>query len=77
MENNGLLPECVFIVGFDIECCVLMTAADLFENGIRPIVLTKYCGASGGEEAEPDCYIGCQGSLRRCGFCRGCGSDQL
>lgn len=51
-ENNGSLPECIFIVGFDLDCCVLMTAADLFENGIRPIVLTKYCGASGGEEAR-------------------------
>ncbi len=50
--NEGKLPECVFIVGFDIECCVLMTAVDLFEHGIRPIVLTQYCGASGGEEAR-------------------------
>lgn len=51
-ENSGELPECVYIVGFDLDCCVLMTAAQLFENGIRPIVLTKYCGASGGEEAR-------------------------
>lgn len=51
-ENDGVLPQCVYIVGFDLDCCVLMTAADLFENGIRPIVLTKYCGASGGEEAR-------------------------
>ena len=51
-ENGGDLPECVYIVGFDLDCCVLMTAAQLFENGIRPIVLTKYCGASGDEEAR-------------------------
>lgn len=51
-ENGGDLPECVYVVGFDLDCCVLMTAAQLFENGIRPIVLTKYCGASGGEEAR-------------------------
>ncbi|MBR4864766.1 MAG: CinA family protein [Oscillospiraceae bacterium] len=28
-----------------------MTAADLFEHGIRPLVLTTYCGGSGGDEA--------------------------
>lgn len=51
-ENGGELPECVFVAGVDTECCVLMTAADLFEAGIRPVVLTGYCGASGGEEAH-------------------------
>jgi len=51
-ENGGSVPECVFIAGFDTECCVLMTAADFFEAGIRPIVLTQYCGASGGDEAQ-------------------------
>ncbi len=39
---------CVFVVGVDTECCVLSTAIDLFELGIRPIVLTKYCGSSSG-----------------------------
>ncbi len=48
-ENGGELPECVFLVGVDTECCVLMTAADLFEAGIRPVVLTHYCGSSGGD----------------------------
>lgn len=48
-ENGGELPESVFLVGVDTECCVLMTAADLFEEGIRPVVLTYYCGSSGGE----------------------------
>ena len=51
-ENNGQLPESVFIVGFDTDCCVLMTAVDLFESGIRPIVLTQYCGVSGGQKAQ-------------------------
>ena len=37
--NDGTLPECVYIVGVDTECCVLATATDLFEIGIRPIVL--------------------------------------
>lgn len=50
-ENGGILPECVFISGFDLERDVLKTACDFFENGIRPIVLTGYCGTSGGEES--------------------------
>lgn len=48
-ENGGELPGHVFLVGMDTECCVLATATDLFEAGVRPIVLTLYCGASGGE----------------------------
>ena len=28
------------------------TALDLFEQGIRPIVLTRYCGSSGGSAVE-------------------------
>lgn len=48
-ENGGELPGHVFLVGMDTECCVLATATDLFEAGVRPIALTLYCGASGGE----------------------------
>ncbi|MBQ8893515.1 MAG: nicotinamide-nucleotide amidohydrolase family protein [Clostridia bacterium] len=51
-ENGGSLPEHLFIAGVDTECCVLATATDLFEAGIRPLVLAQYCGASGGEEAH-------------------------
>lgn len=47
--GGGQLPEHVFLAGMDTECCVLATAADLFEAGVRPIVLTACCGASGGE----------------------------
>lgn len=46
--GDGQLPECVFVVGVDTECCVLATATDIFELGIRPIVLNKYCGSSSG-----------------------------
>ena len=46
--GGGVLPECVYVVGVDTECCVLATATDLFEFGIRPIVLESYCGASNG-----------------------------
>ncbi len=51
-ENGGNEPECVFVCGVDTECCVLMTAADLFEAGIRPVVLTYYCGSSSGEKSH-------------------------
>lgn len=51
-ENGGELPECIFITGVDTECCVLATATDLFEVGIRPIVLSYYCASSGGENAH-------------------------
>lgn len=49
-KNNGETPEQVFLCGVDTECCVLSTATDLFEAGIRPVVLSYYCGSSGGEE---------------------------
>jgi nicotinamidase-related amidase len=47
--NGGTFPEYVFVLGFDTECCVLSTATDLFELGIRPLVLTEYCGSHDGE----------------------------
>lgn len=51
-ENNGRLPEKISVCGFDTQCCVLMTAADLFEAGIRPVVLTRYCASSCGKESH-------------------------
>ncbi len=47
-ENGGALPECVYVVGLDTCCCVLSTALSLFEMGVRPIVLARYCGDSSG-----------------------------
>ncbi|MBQ8164710.1 MAG: cysteine hydrolase [Clostridia bacterium] len=47
-NNGGELPEAVFIAGVDTECCVLATAMELFESGIRPIVLADYCATTGG-----------------------------
>ena len=46
--GKGELPPCVYVVGVDTECCVLATATDLFELGIRPIVMSQYCGSSCG-----------------------------
>ena len=48
-ECGGTDPEYVFILGFDTECCVLTTATDFFESGIRPFVLTYYCGSHDGD----------------------------
>ena len=51
-NNNGYLPERVFLVGMDTDCCVLSTAISLFEVNIRPIVLEEYTGSTGGAEAH-------------------------
>lgn len=48
--NDGTYPEKLFVAGVDTDCCVLKMAVDLFENNIRPIVLTDYCYSNGGEE---------------------------
>ncbi len=50
--NDGTFPEKLFIVGADTDCCVLKIATDLFENNIRPIVLTHYCDSNGGPESH-------------------------
>ena len=41
--------QTVFLAGMDTDCCVLKTAVDLFEEGVRPVVLADYCGSGGGE----------------------------
>ena len=41
-----------YIAGIDTDCCVLKTALDLFERGIRPIVLTHFCASNGGPESH-------------------------
>lgn len=50
--NDGVFPEKVFVAGIDTDCCVLKAAVDLFENNIRPIVLTHYCGSNGGQDSH-------------------------
>ena len=47
--NDGKYPEKIFIVGADTDCCVLTIATSLFENNIRPVVLTNYCSSNGGD----------------------------
>lgn len=46
------LPEEVTLVGVDTDACVLATAIDLFEMGIRPIILEDCVGSSGGDECH-------------------------
>lgn len=46
----GGLPEDVSIVGADTDVCVLATAIDLFELGIRPVIIEDCVGSSGGDE---------------------------
>ncbi len=69
--GDGSLPECVFVVGVDTECCVLATVTDLFEQGIRPIVLTKYCGASGGAEYHKAGLLSMQSLIGKCNMYNG------
>lgn len=44
------LPEEVTIVGVDTDACVLATAIDLFEMGIRPVIIEDCVYSSGGEK---------------------------
>lgn len=44
--------ETVFIAGIDTDCCVLTTATDLFEAGIRSCVLSHYSGSNGGADSH-------------------------
>lgn len=48
--GEGVLPDRVFVLGFDTDGCVLSTIIDLFDNGIRPILLARYCASTGGDE---------------------------
>ena len=50
--NDGIYPERVFIAGADTDCCVLTIATALFENNIRPVVLTKYVHSNGGPQSH-------------------------
>ena len=59
--ENGNLPSQVFLSGMDTDGCVLATALDFFEDGIRPIVLANYCGSTGGKE----CHLAALKTLER------------
>ena len=42
----------VYLSGIDTDCCILKTAVDFFEKGIRPIILSKACASHGGVESH-------------------------
>ena len=46
------LPDEVTLVGVDTDACVLATAIDLFEMGIRPIIIEDCVDSSGGDECH-------------------------
>jgi len=51
----------VHLAGIATDGCVLKTAVDLFEAGIRPVVLAGACGSHGG----PECHAAGLLLLRR------------
>ena len=50
--NGGVYPNKVFVVGVDTDCCVLTIATSLYENNIRPVVLTQYVNSTGGNQSH-------------------------
>ena len=45
---SGQFPDTVYISGFDTDACVLASTIQLFEVGIRPVVISRLCASSGG-----------------------------
>lgn len=42
----------VYIAGIDTDCCVLTSAVDIFQIGVRPVVLSEYCASNGGMDSH-------------------------
>ena len=59
IEAEGI--DEVHLAGIATDGCVLKTAVDLFEAGIRPVVLAGACASHGG----PDCHAAGLMLLRR------------
>jgi nicotinamidase-related amidase len=47
---DALGAKDVHLCGIATDNCVLVTAVDLFEAGLRPVVLADYCASHGGPE---------------------------
>lgn len=60
--NGGTYPNEIYIAGIDTDCCVLTSAAALFDVGIKPIVLIDYCNSNGGKKSH-DSGITCMQRL--------------
>lgn len=50
LRDNNITE--VYLAGIDTDCCVLATAIELFDQNIRPIVLTQYCASNGGKKSH-------------------------
>lgn len=50
--NDEVIPTEVYICGMDTDCCVYKIAIDLFERGIRPIIISDYCQSNGGSKSH-------------------------
>lgn len=44
--------KCIYICGVDTDSCILKTAIDSFEYGLKPIVITDACYSGGGSTAH-------------------------
>ncbi len=53
---KGLRIDTVHLCGIATDNCVLKCAVDLFEAGLRPIVLADFCASHGGPECH-DCGL--------------------
>lgn len=49
-EHLGV--DTVHLCGIATDNCILKTAADFFEAGVRPIVIAQACASHGGQEAH-------------------------
>lgn len=47
-----MAPEAATLVGIDTDMCVLKVAMDVFDLGIRPIVLVDCCASTAGLQAH-------------------------
>lgn len=50
LDGSGI--DVVYLCGIDTDCCVLKTAADLFELNRDVRVLEYYCASNGGPESH-------------------------
>lgn len=50
LEKNNMKQ--VYLAGLNTDTSILATAFDLFDKGIRPIILSKCCGSIAGLEAN-------------------------
>lgn len=49
---RDLAPDAVTVVGIDTDMCVLKVAMDVFDLGIRPVILVDCCASTAGLQAH-------------------------